>query len=1468
MFLQALGADNETIIYLSAIGEGTEIEPYKSIFLSQQYEDWSVTILNPSIAVTGTFYLDIQPVSQSGEWTINLSQDTISALNTVNVNLDQPLTLTQLEAITVKVEEQQPLDLQALDSLDNKLPAGLTVDVDRLKVDTAIALPSIYSIEAAALPLPNGASTEAKQTEAITKLASIDTKLPQLSLQGDNLKVNIGDYSNLVTALEAATLKANINNTVSVISDVVLDVSPVVEIIEETNSAIGLVNTDNTTKQNEIITKLGDISTQLGTGLTTTVGNLPSVQPVSQSGTWTVGLPSGASTAANQTIIDTTLNTINTKLPSNLTVTSNRLLVDNSGVTQPVSGSVTVSNQVNPLTDTQLRASAVTVNVTDYSELITLLEDTRLQTDIKNNVSVIGDFYNNTGLATDANQFISNNLLEDISQQIPNITQPLTDSQLRASAITVSVDNFPAQALGSSVEAIQSGIWDITDITGNISLPTGASTAANQSIEISHLQNIETSLGGTIDVNTNLNQPLTNTELRASDINVTVSNFPVNQTVSLSSLPSGTNAIGSITNSSFGATQSGVWNINNIDGTIPLPTGATTEIKQDIIIGHIDSIETALAGALTVDTGLVQAITNSELRAAPVEVTVDNFPATQIISGTVTANTGLTQPLTNTELRASAITTNSNQSGVWNVSVNNQTGLTDTELRASDIGVSVSNFPASQIVNIATGSNVIGAISNTEFSIDNFPLTQQIAGTISVDNFPTSQSITGTVTVDTGLTPLTNTELRASAIPVSGTFYPTVQDVSQSGTWNINNISGIISLPTGAATASNQTIEINHLANIETSLLGVIEVDTNLTQPLTNTELRATDVNVNITNSTIDVNLQAGSNVIGSIANTSFNVSNFPVTQQISGTVNANTGLTQPLTDAQLRSSAVPVSLATGSNVIGAISNTSFDVGNFPSSQAITASNLPLPTGASTSANQTTEIGHLSNIETAITGVIDVNTNLNQPLTNTELRATSVNVTVDNIPVTQQISGTVTANTGLTQPLTDTQLRATSVDVTVDNFPTLQEVNGTVNSNLKVNTLDVSDANPVPISLPGYLTTLFSRVRVANDENQISIRQDNPARLLMITEGQVSGTGTSSTYLEREASTLLTVGPTIGLRRLRSKVAGLYTTGNGLLCFYTFNLEGSADNTVAKRSGYFDDNDGIFLEETNNILYLVLRSSVSGTVVETKVPQSDWLYDKFDGTGQGYNFDKTKCHIGWISLEWLGVGDVYCGFVYNARPILAHVFRNPNLNSLPYMRTANLFINYEIERLSPGTGSSSIRAICGVLKTEGSLNKMGVTQIIQLGASRATASANTLYPLITFRLKSNYLNSRVLIEYFEAVINDNANTTARFLLVKNPVIAGYTFQPTSVPNSAIEYQNNLAPIIATNLTISSYEQLILSKAITINSNTFITGRSDGSPINFMGSSFNNTADLYCLAMTTTTASNTIPAATIYFWEQV
>lgn len=117
--LQALGADNNTIIYLSAVGEGTQLSPFKSIFSAEQYGAWNVSILNSSIAVTGDFFPEVQAVSQSGAWDVTVLNPVIS--------------------------------------VDN--------------------FPAIQAVSADALPLPAGAATEATQQSTLTALAGVSTLL-------------------------------------------------------------------------------------------------------------------------------------------------------------------------------------------------------------------------------------------------------------------------------------------------------------------------------------------------------------------------------------------------------------------------------------------------------------------------------------------------------------------------------------------------------------------------------------------------------------------------------------------------------------------------------------------------------------------------------------------------------------------------------------------------------------------------------------------------------------------------------------------------------------------------------------------------------------------------------------------------------------------------------------------------------------------------------------------------------------------------------------------------------------------------------------------------------------------------------------------------------------------------------------------------------------------------------------------
>lgn len=120
------------------------------------------------------------------------------------------------------------------------------------------------------------------------------------------------------------------------------------------------------------------------------------------------------------------------------------------------------------------------------------------------------------------------------------------------------------------------------------------------------------------------------------------------------------------------------------------------------------------------------------------------------------------------------------------------------------------------------------------------------------------------------------------------------------------------------------------------------------------------------------------------------------VTQPVSG----------PLTDAQLRASAVPVTgPLTLAQFVGATENVtgSVAVTNFPATQPVSAAALPLPTGASTEATLALIKAKTDNIDVALS-------------TRTKPADTQK---VDGSAVTQPVSG----------PLTDAQLRATPVPV-------------------------------------------------------------------------------------------------------------------------------------------------------------------------------------------------------------------------------------------------------------------------------------------------------------------------------------------------------------------------------------------------------------------------------------------------------
>ncbi len=100
---------------------------------------------------------------------------------------------------------------------------------------------------------------------------------------------------------------------------------------------------------------------------------------------------------------------------------------------------------------------------------------------------------------------------------------------------------------------------------------------------------------------------------------------------------------------------------------------------------------------------------------------------------------------------------------------------------------------------------------------------------------------------------------------------------------------------------------------------------------------------------------------------------------------------------------------------------------------------------------------------------------------------------------------------------------------------------------------------------------------------------------------------------------------------------------------------GAAQAGVIKRTGYYDDYNGIFIEQDQTgSLQLVIRSSTNGTgsITEERVKQENWSINTL--LSGDFVLDITKSQLFYIDFQWLAVGRVRCGFVVS-NPFMAEM---------------------------------------------------------------------------------------------------------------------------------------------------------------------------------------------------------------------
>lgn len=309
-------------------------------------------------------------------------------------------------------------------------------------------------------------------------------------------------------------------------------------------------------------------------------------------------------------------------------------------------------------------------------------------------------------------------------------------------------------------------------------------------------------------------------------------------------------------------------------------------------------------------------------------------------------------------------------------------------------------------------------------------------------------------------------------------------------------------------------------------------------------------------------------------------------------------------------------------------------------------------------------------------------------------------------------------------------------------------------------------------------TDAFGRLRVS--EPYTLFDSQNRFQIDPQFDTSTSGSATA-THLSNESTVAMNVTTASGDEVIRqTKRVFPYQPGKSLLALMTFVMAPTQTN-LRQRIGYFGANDGLYLEQNDTDIRFVLRKSTSGSVDDTEyVTQANWNVDKFDGTGpSGITLDLTKSQILFFDIEWLGVGDVRCGFYAHGKPVIAHIFQNENVKDKVYMKTAILPVRYEITATGALSSGATLRQICSTVASEGGYQQ----DVSELAAQRNTELTGinlTTKPLISLRLNSGSLDAVVLPQIVKVLPTTGQDYI--ITLVRNATLTGASWNTSTFTN--------------------------------------------------------------------------------------
>ena len=394
------------------------------------------------------------------------------------------------------------------------------------------------------------------------------------------------------------------------------------------------------------------------------------------------------------------------------------------------------------------------------------------------------------------------------------------------------------------------------------------------------------------------------------------------------------------------------------------------------------------------------------------------------------------------------------------------------------------------------------------------------------------------------------------------------------------------------------------------------------------------------------------------------------------------------------------------------------------------------------------------------------------------------NITTPYMP----IGGNVIVSSGNIISTLSGNLAGITANVTVVDGGGSLTVDGTVSitGNVNIGTMPAVNATitggNVATTIGGTNLDAFGRLRVSQPYTLF----DSQNRYIDGRQfSNVTATGGTITYVPAESSFNLAVTTANASSVInQSFTTQTYQPGKSLLIMNTFAM-GTLKANCRQRVGYFTTENGVYFEADGTTLYLVIRSSATGSIVEERIAQSSWNGDPLNGAGaSGITINPALTQIFWNDIEWLGVGNVRAGFIINGVFIVCHTFQHANQsgNTRVYMTTATLNPRYEITNTGATSGATTMKQICSTVISEGGYNPITtVNYVTNVTTPTRISTGNTVTALASIRLNPAYPDAVVLPAQIDLLLIDVRY--GQFQLIEG---ATFTTSWSNVTNSVVQ----------------------------------------------------------------------------------